>query len=114
MFAIKRRPEKSRVRVSIDQFDLMPEDTRLFVAHCLDRKDPNVEVLQWDKDVEPLVRIGWLIKEECDTKAVCKYHFHSAAWRKLNELHSLITGRVTRSRLDDYRQRKSLLYPWRW
>jgi hypothetical protein len=115
MFVLKHQPEKStRVTVSLAEFDRLPEGSKLLVAYCLDRKEPSIEVLEWDLDVAPLVRLGWLVKEDCNIKAVCKYHFHSAAWRKLISLWSDIRRNVPIARIEDYRQRKSLLYPWRW
>lgn len=115
MFAIKHQPEQNaRVTVSLAEFDRLPEDSKLLLAHCLDRKEPNIEVLEWDRDVEPLVRLGWLVKEDCNIKAVCKYHFHRGAWRKLTSLWSDIKRNVSSARIEDYRQRKRVLYPWRW
>jgi hypothetical protein len=92
----------------------LPEQTRLLVAHCLDRDRNRLSLLNGDRDADALVNMGWLTPLVCPTKGLKEYAFKPAVWAQLSNRKNAILNRDVRENLDCYRQRKSAGYPWRW
>lgn len=105
---------KAAKRITLADLAAMPKETQMLLAHSLEQSDPDLTLLDDDKDVRKLLSAGWLSSVPCSTIGVSCFRIKPAVWRKLRALcprflnHDLLTD------LKAYRKRKSAIYPWVW
>lgn len=99
-------------RISLADLAAMPKETKLLLAHCLKRDNPNLTLLQEDNDAGKLLSARWLISIPC--KGLKCYRVKPEIWRRLRRLSSRFLSQDLLSDLKSYRKRKSAQYPWVW
>ena len=101
-------------RLALANLVALPAQTQLLVAHCLERNNSVLMLLDDDADFPPLVLADWLTPLPYETRGVVCFKIRQPIW---NALQSLQFGFLTpemRSTLICYRKNKSAAYPWTW
>lgn len=105
--------EEDQELVTLDYLAAMPGHSQLLVAHFLERSNPNMTLLAGDTDVCALLLAGWLEKVPCSTIGAVSFKYEPSVWSQLMSLRSeILNGDL--SELENYRKRKSAVYPWVW
>lgn len=99
--------------ITLDYLFAMPKRSRLLVAHFVEQRNPNVTLLAGDTDVHELLLSGWLDRTQCSTEGAVCFKFEPFVWSELMSLRSeILNGDLTE--LENYRKRKTAIYPWVW
>lgn len=100
--------------ITLADLATMPRETQLLLAHCLEKNDPDMTLLDDDTDVCPLLSGRWLISVPCTTIGIISFRINPFVWRHLHSLRSAFLNRALLSDLESYRKGKSARYPWNW
>ncbi|MBX9688426.1 MAG: hypothetical protein K2X27_17080 [Candidatus Obscuribacterales bacterium] len=106
--------EKSSAELSLATLNALSLDGRLLLADCLERCNPELTLLEDDKDASEFISAAWLLFVPCSTIGIVCFQFKPRIWRKLADLRSGFLTEEILSELKRYRKRKSALYPWVW
>lgn len=102
------------VPVTMADLAILPKDTQLLVAHCLERNNSSLSLFRSDTDVSSLLSTGWLVSTPAPSAGVIDFQFMPRLWRQLKSLQEKFLSRQLLSDLETYRKGKSASYPWVW
>jgi|AGTN01.1.fsa_nt_gi hypothetical protein len=105
--------EKMQEAITRENLVTMPKQSRLLLAHWLNRNDPEMTFLTDDTDVCYMLLADWLTSMPCSTIGASNFRFKPYIWSELTSLRAeILPG--NQSVLESYRVRKSAIYPWVW
>lgn len=100
--------------VTLDSLAALPRAARLLLAHAVEQRDPNLMLLESDRDVAELISAGWLTSIPCSTIGIICFKVKPQVWDELVSLgQKFLTGELCSS-LKAFRRNKNALYPWIW
>lgn len=100
--------------LTVSDLAALPKQTQLLVAHFLEQNNNDLTLLSSDKDVCNLLSAGWLVSIPSSPIGAVNYKFKPRFWRQLRSLQGKFLTRELLSELEDYRRRKTAVYPWLW
>lgn len=92
----------------------MCKPSQLLLAHCLERNNPDVELLSSDLDIRDLQTAQWVTSMPCPTIGVVCFKIKSEVWKNLRSFRQACLEGDLAADLAGYRKRKSISYPWNW
>jgi hypothetical protein len=106
--------EAKRAAITLDELAAMPKKTQLLLAHCLERRNPELMLLDYDTDAAPLTSAGWLVSVPCETIGMVCFRIKPHIWSQLKRLRLNFLTEDVAFDLEYYRKGKSAAYPYVW
>ncbi|MBY0551086.1 MAG: hypothetical protein K2W95_27655 [Candidatus Obscuribacterales bacterium] len=99
---------------TIADLKVLSMESQLLLAHCLERNNRSLTLLETDRDSFDLITEGWLIPAPNSAVGVISYVVEHHVWGLMRSLRSEILTNSFRAELQAYRKGKSAGYPWVW
>lgn len=99
---------------TIADLKLLSKESQLLLAHCLERNNRSLTLLETDRDSGDLITEGWLVPTPNTAVGVMSYLVERQAWGLMRSLQSEILTNSFLAELESYRKGKSAGYPWVW
>lgn len=93
---------------------MLSKESQLLLAHCLERNNRSLTLLETDTDSGDLIIEGWLVPTPNSAVGVISYLVERHVWGLMRSLQSEILTNSFRAELKAYRKGKSAGYPWVW
>ncbi|MBY0550751.1 MAG: hypothetical protein K2W95_25960 [Candidatus Obscuribacterales bacterium] len=103
-----------RACISLADLEVLPQETKLLLAHSMQRNNNNMSLLSDDLNDSKQLPEGWLQANPRTTMDMISYRFESEVWRQLGALTDQFLTDKRMRELAVYRKRKTGQYPWVW